>query len=142
MATILAIDDNTTNLFTLKSALESHFTKSEIITASSANEGIVLAKKHLPDIILLDIIMPEMDGYEVCVTLKADEKTYLIPIVLITALLPDIKGKLKSLEAGAETILHKPINTTELIAQTKAIIKVKKAKDEILRKKRQLEERS
>jgi len=139
MATILVIDDNKNNLLTIKAVIENHMSDCRVISTTSPKEGIRLAKKHNPDAILLDILMPEIDGFEVCRILKKDESTNTIPIILLTAILTDTASKIKGLEAGAEAFLTKPIDTFELTAQTKAMLRIKKAEGNLLKKKTDLE---
>ncbi|PLX11033.1 MAG: hypothetical protein C0598_09050 [Marinilabiliales bacterium] len=139
MTILLAIDDNKNNLLSLKSLLIEAIPDCNVITARSGSEGVKLAKKHKPDTIILDVIMPELDGFETCKILKTDELTKSIPVILLTALLTDTKSKIKGLEAGAEAFLSKPIDSSELIAQTRAMIRIKKAEEELQKKKTKLE---
>lgn len=103
---ILAIDDTPANLMTLGAALSKDY---ELHFAASGQEGLDQALSTLPDLILLDVMMPEMDGYEVCRRLKADEHLACIPVVFVTAL-TDIGNEAKGLEVGAVDFLTKPIN--------------------------------
>src|ERR1035437_4553631 len=82
---ILAIDDNYANLIVLSGLLEDAFPLAKLITAQSGKIGIELCHEHKPDLILLDIVMPVMDGYEVCNKIKSNESFKTIPIVMITA---------------------------------------------------------
>ena len=86
MRNILAIDDNSDNLVVYKAILKRYFSDSSIITCKSGQEGLDLAEAKQPDTILLDIIMPGMDGFETCEKLKANPLTKHIPIILITYL--------------------------------------------------------
>jgi PAS domain S-box-containing protein len=103
---ILAIDDTPTNLFTLGSALSSEF---DLQIATSGPEGLRLAQETPPDIILLDVMMPEMDGYEVCRRLKDNPQLCTIPVIFVTAL-DDDKSEVNGLALGAADYLTKPIN--------------------------------
>ena len=103
---ILAIDDTPTNLMTLGAALSAEY---DLQFATSGQEGLSLAQTVLPDLILLDIMMPEMDGYEVCRRLKADAKLNAVPVIFITAL-DDLDAEAVGLELGAADYLTKPIN--------------------------------
>ena len=85
--------------------------------------------EEAPDIILLDIMMPGMDGYEVTKILKSDPKTSIIPIVMVTAL-EGVEDKVKGLDAGADDFLTKPPNQTELIARVRSLIKLKRLQQE------------
>jgi len=122
---VLAIDDNTDNLITIEAILSDSIKDILIYTANSGIAGIDMARKYNPDVILLDIIMPEMDGFEVCKILKDDEFLTEIPVVFLTALKGDKDTRIKGLEAGAEAFLSKPIDESELIAQIKAMAKIK-----------------
>ena len=98
-----------------------------MLTALNGPEGIALAIAEDPDVILLDIVMPGMDGFEVCRRLKGDEKLWHIPVVFLTALKTDRKSRIMALEAGAEGFLAKPLDETELTAQICAMAKIKEA---------------
>ena len=102
MKTILAIDDNKDNLVTISAVLREVIPGCEVITAESGEEGIQTAINDKPDVILLDIIMPKMDGYETCKLLKANKNTCHIPIILITAIKTDSDSRVKGLEIGAD----------------------------------------
>ncbi|HCE56561.1 MAG TPA: hypothetical protein DER09_01895 [Prolixibacteraceae bacterium] len=124
---ILAIDDVSDNLFSLKALINDVFPDVDIITAQSGTKGLELAEADNPDIILLDVVMPGMDGYEVCRKLKENENLADIPVVFLTALKGDSESRIRALEAGAEAFLAKPIDETELTAQIKAMIKIRNA---------------
>ncbi len=102
-----------------------------VITANSGTEGISKARTELPDTILLDIKMPEMDGFEVCRRLKDDEKTRHIPIVVLTAVRMDSKSRTEMLELGADAFLLKSYNELELIDQVNVMLRIKKAEDDL-----------
>lgn len=127
MAIILAIDDNEDNLVILKAIIKENFPGYSVYTALNGPKGIEMAVAKDPDVILLDIVMPEMNGFEVCLWLKSDERISDIPIVFITANNGDKSDRIKALEIGAEGFLSKPIDETELIAQIKAMVKIKYA---------------
>lgn len=129
MVKILAVDDNQDNLFVLEEILSEYFQPCEIFTASSGKGGISLAVEKQPDIILLDIRMPEMDGFEVCRKLKEDSSLQHIPIILITALEKDSTSLARGLELGADAFLRKPIENEELVAQVKVAMRIKHAED-------------
>jgi len=137
MKKILAIDDQKDNLLTVRALLTKFISSCEVLIAQSGKEGLEIAKKEQPDIILLDIIMPKMDGYEVCKKLKEDETTRHIPIIMLTAILNDTKSKIKGLETGADAFLTKPIEPNELSAQINVMFRIKKAEDK-LRAEREL----
>lgn len=125
MTKILAIDDKKSNLISLQGIIEDTFPDSMIFTALDGAEGIALAIKEDPDIIILDILMPDMDGYEVCQRLKQDERVKDIPVVFLTVIRDDKNSRIKALDIGAEAFLSKPIDKAELIAQIRAMIKIK-----------------
>jgi len=103
---ILAIDDAPVNLKTLVAALSEDY---ELQIATSGEKGLSYAVAHPPDLILLDIMMPEIDGYEVCRRLKADKRTQAIPVIFITAV-AEIEAETTGLDLGAVDYLTKPIN--------------------------------
>ncbi len=130
MIKILAIDDINDNLIILKAIIKDAFPDSIVVTASNGIKGIELGIAEDPDVILLDIIMPGMDGFEVCRLLKQDERVSYIPVVFITALKGDKEDRIKALEAGAEGFLTKPVDMTELTAQIRAMVKIKSANEQ------------
>ncbi len=123
----LVIDDNMDNLITLRALIKEAFPVSEVFTARAGVIGIEIAKEKDPDVILLDIVMPGMDGFEVCRHLKADQETKEIPVVFVTAIKGDREDRIMALESGAEAFLAKPIDESELTAQIRAMIKIKNA---------------
>ena len=139
MAKILVIDDNKNNLIAIKAVLEDLLPECEILTAKSGVEGINITKEKLPDVILLDIIMPIMDGFDVCKQLKSDKDLKHIPVILITAIKADTESRVKGLESGADAFYTKPIDTSELHAQVNAMLRLKKAEDELRKQKNKLE---
>lgn len=124
---LLAIDDNTDNLITIRALITEAFPSAKLFTSTSGVQGIELAISEDPHVILLDVVMPGMDGLAVCRQLKSDERSRHIPIIILTALKSDRQIRLEALEAGAEVFLAKPIDAVELIAQVKAMIKIKDA---------------
>ncbi len=136
---ILAIDDIRDNLTVLKAVIESAFPESAVYTALNGKDGIELASTVNPDVILLDIIMPEMDGFEVCRRLKSSPKLHDIPIIFLTALKTNKESRIRALELGAEGFLGKPVDEPELIAQIRAMLKIKKSIDDKKDEKRRLE---
>ena len=125
MFKILAIDDNKDNLVTLKALIQEAFPEAVVLTTQNGDQGLELAAAQDPDVIFLDIIMPKMDGYEVCTKLKADQKLRDIPVVFITAIKGDKEHRIKALESGAEAFLAKPIDEIELTAQIRAMMKIR-----------------
>ncbi len=129
MKKILAIDDKRDNLIALSALLRNLIDECEVVTVKSGPEGIAKAESEQPDVILLDIRMPGMDGYEVCKILKSQSETNHIPVIMITAIKTDSESRIKGLELGADAFLAKPIDETELAAQVKAMLRIKKAED-------------
>jgi len=124
---ILAVDDIYDNLITLKALILEAFSHAQVIFALSGQEAISIAERIQPDLILLDVVMPDMDGFEVCEKLKADVNLMDIPVVFITALKGDKESRIKGLEVGAEAFLAKPVDESELIAQIRAMTKIREA---------------
>ncbi len=129
MPKILVIDDKKDNLIAVSALLKNLVSDCTTITAQSGAEGIKKAQTEMPDTILLDIKMPEMDGFEVCRALKKDKNTTRIPIIILTAIKTDSKSRVKALETGADAFLTKPIEETELVAQVNTALRLKKAED-------------
>ena len=100
-----------------------------IFTATNGKNGIELALEKNPDVILLDILMPGMDGYEVCRQLKKDQRLSHIPIVFLTAIKDDKKSRIRALDAGGDGFITKPFEEAELIAQIRAMVKIKMANE-------------
>jgi len=139
MKKFLAIDDNIDNLTTIKAVLKLYLPEYTLLTALSGAEGIKIAEQEQPILILLDIIMPVMDGFEVCKNLKADKKTSNIPIAMITAIRTDPESRIKGLELGVDAFLSKPIDPAELVAQVKVLIRIKAVEDKLLKQKGDIE---
>ncbi|QGY44096.1 PAS domain S-box protein [Maribellus comscasis] len=139
MKTILAIDDQVDNLITIKAVIKNNIPDCRILLAQSGQEGIELAEKEQPDTVLLDIIMPGMDGYEVCKHLKSNEATQHIPVIMVTAIKTDALSRAKGLNTGADAFLSKPIEAVELSAQVNVMLRIKKAEDKLRAEKERLE---
>lgn len=125
---VLIVDDNASNLKLLATYLRAeHY---EPISADNGSDALVLARKEDPDVILLDIMMPGMDGYEVTRELKNDPRTAQIPIVLVTAL-DGVEDRVKGLESGADDFISKPFNRAELLARVRTLQRLKIIEDEL-----------
>jgi diguanylate cyclase (GGDEF)-like protein len=111
---ILVIDDSDLMLNIIRDIIES--AGYEAVTASSGKEGLDLVRKEKPDLVLLDVIMPEMNGFEVCEILRNDDSNNLLPIIILTAKSKD-EDKLRGLELGADDYIIKPFNPRELISR-------------------------
>jgi len=131
MNSILVIDDQKDNLTSVKAVIETNIPNFTVLTTLSGEKGIEIAKEMQPNTILLDIVMPEMDGYQVCKQLKEDESTKHIPVILISAVRTDSKSRVKGLSCGADAFLSKPIDTDELMAQIKVMLRIKEAEDKL-----------
>ena len=127
MPKILAIDDKADNLIALSALLRTMIPDCTVFTADSGPEGLDLARSEQPDAILLDIKMPEMDGFEVCERLKADARTGPIPVIMLTALKTESRDLVRGLESGADAYLSKPVDENVLAAQVKTALRIRKA---------------
>jgi PAS domain S-box-containing protein len=136
---ILAIDDNADNLVSIEALLKSCLPGCETETARSGPEGIEKARTFQPDTILLDVRMPGMDGFESCRVLKGDPATCHIPVVFLTAQQGDSQTRARGLEIGGDAFLTKPVETAELTAQVRAMVRIKKAEDALRAEKDSLE---
>lgn len=124
MKKILVIDDLPENVFMLQDRLENE--GYEVLTAYDGKTGIEKARNDLPDLILLDVMMPDITGIEVCQTLVNDEQTKNIPIILVTAK-SGAEDTKEGLEAGAFDYIKKPFNKIELLARVKSALKLSEA---------------
>ena len=128
LAKILVVDDTPANVKLLVDVLAVN--GYEARSASSGEEALAQVARELPDLILLDIMMPGMSGYEVCQRLRNGPDTALLPIVLCTSLDPQ-QERIKGIEAGADDFLTKPINRPELLARVKSLLRIKSLQDEV-----------
>lgn len=117
---ILLVDDEIDTLLPLKRSLEVE--DYIIVGAGNGPEALIKAKTEIPDIILLDLMMPEMDGYEVCEKLKKDPMTKNIPVIMLTAK-DAVRDKVKGLDIGADDYVTKPFNLNELKARVKSVLR-------------------
>ncbi|MBV9554732.1 MAG: PleD family two-component system response regulator [Alphaproteobacteria bacterium] len=127
-ARVLVVDDVELNVKLLEAKLSSEYF--QVIPAFNGPTALELAEAELPDIILLDVMMPRMDGFEVCRRLKANPRTTDIPVVMVTAL-SDIADRLRGLEAGADDFLTKPVNDIALFARVRSLIRLKRMMEEL-----------
>ncbi|MBI3447751.1 MAG: diguanylate cyclase [Acidobacteria bacterium] len=130
-ATILIVDDEETNLYALRLILESKGYR--CLEASSGAEAIQIATAATPEVVLLDIHMPDMDGYAVCRRLKADARTENIPIVFLTARYRDHDEIARGLDAGAHDYVTKPFSAPELLARIGVMVRIQRAEAEARR---------
>ena len=124
---ILLIDDNLDNLTIMEDLIQHAFPGYGVLSASSGIKGLALAASDDPDVILLDVVMPGMNGFEVCQKLKSNPKTSLIPVVFLTSIKGDREARIQAVEVGAEAFLSRPVDESELIAQIRAMQKIKHA---------------
>jgi DNA-binding response OmpR family regulator len=125
-ARILIVDDSPFNVDLLEQELED--LGYATLTASNGQEAVDLVHAEKPDLVLLDVMMPIMDGFEACRLLKEDEATRLTPIIIMTAL-DRLEDRIKGIEAGADDFLTKPYNEQELIARIRTALRMKAAVD-------------
>ena len=123
---ILIVDDTPANVEILEMRLAAH--GFEILTAGDGEEALAIIGDKQPDLILLDIMMPKIDGIEVCRRVKGDNSLPFIPIILVTAK-SDPKDVVAGLEAGAEEYLTKPVEKTALVARVKSMLRIKELHD-------------
>lgn len=126
-ARILIVDDVEANAHILSVVASDQYYA--VLTAASGAEAIKLAQSWQPDVIVLDVMMPELDGYETCRRLKADDRTMHIPVVMVTAL-DGTAEKLRGLECGADDFLTRPIDTETFLARIKGLVRLKQLFDE------------
>ena len=136
---ILIVDDNKENI-----DLIAYFLKPqnyEIVTAVDGAEALTKVETTKPDIILLDIMLPKLDGFQVCERVKKNEETRFIPIIMITAL-KELKDKIRSLEVGADDFISKPFENVELLTRVKSLLRIKKFHDQLEEKNAELKEKN
>ncbi|WP_300542451.1 PleD family two-component system response regulator [Maricaulis sp.] len=127
-ARILVVDDQAANVRLLEARLQAEYF--DVCTAADGFEAIEVARTEQPDLILLDVMMPGMDGYETCSRLKADRNTRHIPVVMVTAL-DQREDRIRGLEAGADEFLTKPIDDVALFARVRSLLRLKSVLDEL-----------
>src|SRR5216110_3248890 len=127
-ARVLVVDDVELNVKLLEAKLSSEYF--EVIAADNGPTALELAESELPDIILLDVMMPRMDGFEVCRRLKANPRTADVPVVMVTAL-SDVANRLHGLEVGADDFLTKPVNDIALFARVRSLARLKRMMEEL-----------
>jgi class 3 adenylate cyclase len=136
---ILIVDDNPANLEILQARLAVHHY--EILTATDGEEALAITRERQPDLILLDMMMPRMDGLEVCRHLRGDPTLPFMPIIMVTAKV-DSKDVVAGLEAGADEYLTKPVDHAALVARAKSMLRIKALHDTVLEQAVQLKEQS
>ena len=132
---ILAVDDNKQNLVLVEKALtNAHY---EVLTAQDGPSALSVIHSAAPDLVLLDVMMPGMSGYEVCQRIRANEATRLLPVVMLTAL-NDVADRVHGIDAGADDFLSKPFNREELLTRVRSLLRVKTVHDDLEQRNRLL----
>lgn len=128
--TVLVVDDNQQNLELLQAYLED--VDCTTISAHDGLEALKIINKNSPDLVLLDVMMPKMSGFEVCKRIKSDPKTCDIPVIMVTALseFGDIE---RAIDSGTDDFLSKPVNKLELLTRIKTMLKLKHLSDKLER---------
>jgi two-component system, cell cycle response regulator len=125
---VLVVDDVEANVKLLEAKLSSEYF--EVLSAYDGRTALQIAEAELPDVILLDVMMPRMDGFEACRQLKANPRTADIPVVMVTAL-SDVANRVRGLEAGADDFLTKPGNDIALFARVRSLVRLKRMMEEL-----------
>jgi two-component system alkaline phosphatase synthesis response regulator PhoP len=128
--TVLVVDDNQENLELLQAYLED--IECETVSARDGREALDIIGGNAPDLVLLDVMMPKMSGFEVCKILKSDPKTSDIPIIMVTALneFGDIE---RGIDSGTDDFISKPVNKLELLTRVRTMLKLKHLSDKLER---------
>ncbi len=141
---ILVVDDVRENVRLLEAVLEAH--GYEVVSATDGHSALELAVSAKPDLVLLDVLMPQPDGYEICSRLRAQDETAVLPVIMLTA--SEGAEKTRAIEAGADDFIPKPFNRDELLTRIRSLLRIKRYHDtitsqaaELLDLNRTLEER-
>jgi class 3 adenylate cyclase len=126
---ILVVDDTPTNVKLLADLLT--MKGYAVVTAVNGDEALGKVAADRPDLVLLDVMMPGLSGYDVCRRIRADPRTALLPVALVSSLDPH-QERIKGIEAGADDFLNKPINQPELLARVKSLLRVKSLQDQVM----------
>lgn len=133
--TILIVDDEEENRILLEALLVSQGYR--VVATADGAEALATVKADPPDLILLDVMMPGRDGFDVCRELKGDPATWFVPVVLVTAL-SEREDRIRGIEAGADDFLSKPIHRWELLTRTKSLLRIKSLRDDLQKSYEQL----
>jgi two-component system, cell cycle response regulator len=127
-ARVLVVDDVLANIKLMEARLTAEYF--DVVTAMSGPEALAVCDRSQCDIVLLDVMMPEMDGFEVCRRLKANPKTHHIPVIMVTAL-DQPSDRVRGLESGADDFLTKPVSDLALLARVRSLVRLKMVTDEL-----------
>jgi class 3 adenylate cyclase/CheY-like chemotaxis protein len=136
-ARLLVVDDTPMNVKLLADVLA--YEGYQVVTAAGGKEGLAKVESEKPDLVLLDVMMPDLDGYAVCRAIRATPETAILPVVMVTALNP-ADERVKGLEAGADDFLSKPVNEPELLARVRSLLRIKEFHDQVQAQSRELAE--
>jgi len=135
---VLVVDDTPSNVKLLADVLQAR--GYAVLTAANGAEALARTEHDAPDLVLLDVMMPGMSGYDVCRKIRANPATATLPVVMVTALDPT-QERVKGIEAGADDFLTKPINQPEILARVRSLLRIKALHDELTALNRTLEAR-
>jgi class 3 adenylate cyclase/CheY-like chemotaxis protein len=135
---ILVVDDTPSNVKLLADLLQAR--GYAVVTAANGAEALARTERDAPDLVLLDVMMPGMSGYDVCRKIRANPVTATLPVVMVTALDPT-QERVKGIEAGADDFLTKPIHQPEIVARVRSLLRIKALHDELTELNRTLEAR-
>ncbi len=136
---ILIIDDEPDSIRTLSGLLDAYLPDAEVHTADTGAEGIALARDGLPDLVLLDVKLPDLSGFEVCGALKGGPDTADTPVLLMSGILVDTEHRVRGLDVGADGYLCKPFEPPEFIAQVRSLLRLQRSTRALRDRERSLE---
>ncbi len=134
-ARILVVDDTPNNVKLLRDMLMVR--GYDVVTATDGDEALERVKDCKPDLVLLDVVMPRMNGYDTCRAIRANPETAVLPVVMVTAQDPAVE-RIKGIEAGADDFLAKPVNTQELLARVRSLLRVQSLFRQVEQQKKEL----
>ncbi len=134
-ARVLIVDDTPQNVKLLEDLLGFH--GYEVEAATTGEEALAMVRDRMPDLVLLDVLLPGMSGYDVCRAIRADPELAMLPVVMITAL-EAREERVRGIEAGADDFLSKPVNPPELLARVRSLLRIRRLYETVQRQKEQL----